>query len=35
MATIGNVMNITAKEIKTFLAILQISGYNKVTDLKL
>ncbi len=35
MATFGNVMNITAEEIKTFMAILLLSGYNKVMDLKL
>jgi len=28
-------MNITAEEIKTFMAILLLSGYNKVMDLKL
>jgi hypothetical protein len=31
----GNLVNITAEEIKTFLAILLLSGYNKVTDFKL
>jgi hypothetical protein len=35
VAMFGNLVNITAEEIKTFLAILLLSGYNKVTDFKL
>lgn len=35
LAMFGNLVNITAEEIKTFLAILLLSGYNKVTDFKL